>query len=151
MKKGGKIASLPIEDQQMVNELLDGGATQEAVAEFLNDHIRRSGEVIGETHEGFNQQNVSNWVHSGYQRHLARGLLARSAGERSVTIEAVTMRALALIERRIAELELSQSLDGCDPALASLIGEISVIRRCDAAEKWLAHDADRITLARERR
>ena len=139
-----------MEEQEIVNELLDAGAPQQAVAAFLNDHLTRQGEVIGETHEGFNQQNVSTWVRGGYQRHLARGLLARSAAERSVTIEGVTHRALALIERRIAELELSKTLDNCDSTLVSLVGEIASIRRCDASEKWLAHDLERIALARAR-
>lgn len=58
-RRNGKIARLPKPARDMLNRMLDDGLPSHVIIEEL-----------GEAGEGLNAQNISNWVHGGYQDYL---------------------------------------------------------------------------------
>jgi hypothetical protein len=59
-RRNGKIAALPAESRQFVNESLDNGQSYEQIASALE--IRGCRDI--------NKQNVGNWARGGYQEYL---------------------------------------------------------------------------------
>src|SRR6266581_3139040 len=60
-KLKGKIAQLPKNQRDLINQMLDGGATYAVVAAEMTKHA-----VF------LNGENLSNWFQSGYQDYLQR-------------------------------------------------------------------------------
>ena len=60
-KSRGKIATLPADKRDLINSLLDNGATYGTVVAELSKHG-----------VSLNLQNLSNWYHSGFQDYLRR-------------------------------------------------------------------------------
>jgi hypothetical protein len=59
LRRNGKIARLPREIRDMLNRMLDDGLPYHVIIEELGEHGR-----------GLNHQNITNWVHGGYQDYL---------------------------------------------------------------------------------
>ena len=58
-RRNGKIARLPKETRDMINHMLDDGLPARVIIDELGDAGR-----------GLNAQNITNWVHGGYQDYL---------------------------------------------------------------------------------
>jgi hypothetical protein len=59
LRRNGKIARLPKETRDMLNHMLDDGLPYRVIIDEL-----------GEAGQGLNSQNITNWVHGGYQDYL---------------------------------------------------------------------------------
>lgn len=78
-RRNGKIARLPAATRDILNRMLDDGLPYKVILDELGPHG-----------QGLNTQNITNWVHGGYQDYLAhQAALDRARAQIEVGLELV--------------------------------------------------------------
>jgi hypothetical protein len=147
--RNGKIAQLPVELRDLVNQMLAEGATSAVIIEKLAEHG-----------VSLNHQNVSNWRHGGYQDWVARqewladidseresaaALLAK--GDETSFHQAVLQLALTQIFQTLRREQLKS-----DPSnYTRLLNALSRIAREALVTKRYRDDAERHKAAQLKR
>src|SRR5579872_3649811 len=158
MNKNGKIASLPKDLRQHVEQLLDDGKGEQEVADLLNQRLadRRA---AGETGlpEDINRQNVANWRKTGYREKKAEDR-AEEIARKIVKLqnpndvaENLATWLTAKLAAEVAELEASDCPgEEYRQKLFQIIEALGTIRKGNADTLWIKAEDQRTFLAKQK-
>jgi hypothetical protein len=117
-RRKGKIARLPRQTRDMINHMLDDGLPYPVIIEEL-----------GETGEGLNTQNLTNWKHGGYQDWVKSQEIIECA---KAQVEAATD-----LLRETGHVDVSKIYDACNHVAAAQLFHALLMQGEGALERML--------------
>jgi hypothetical protein len=123
-RRNGKIARLPKETRDMINRMLDDGIPYHVIIDEL-----------GETGEGLNTQNLTNWRQGGYQEWVKNQELIEQT-------RAQTETAIDILRETEGAANAATVVEACHIVGATQLMQALLDHGDDAAKKLLVDKPD---------
>lgn len=142
----GKIARLPYEIRQQINELIRDGAPASRLNTFL----------IDQGYEAVNDQNWTNWRHGGYQDWLKKQAYLDEVREEYETVRGeLEAGGFSILDKAILDVVLELKGSGLSPdkvasAIAGLKAAVTGSKRTEIADLRARLAKEALDLEREK-